>query len=117
MTANIGKFLVEDAHPDAIGEKVSVFISRMMLRLFNVTAFMAALAGTAVIPNDDGTVTVQLDFHRLPQEVMPTLMTTLSIPGKVVFKKYIKDGQARTGIEFKLSEKDLPGDPYDMAGS
>ena len=67
--------------------------------------------------NDDGKIKVQLDFMKLPKEVIPDLERLLSVD---YFKnhrllKYVKNGQARTGLEIEVSPKDLPGTAYDYA--
>jgi hypothetical protein len=57
---------------------------------------------------------VQLDFLKLPKEIIPELEKLLSVDQ---FKhhrmvKYIKNGQARLGLEITIDPDDLPGDAY-----
>jgi len=91
----------------------------MFLQIFSVPSLQAHLVNGAVLPTgaEDGTVKIQLDFLKLPKEVLPDLERLLSTD---YFKnhrlvKFIKDGQARTGLEIEVTPKELPGDPYDYA--
>ena len=99
--------------------KVSVLANRIFLQIFSVPSLQAYLADAAVLPTGkpDGTVKIQLDFLKLPREVLPDLERLLSTAyfenHRLV--KYIKDGQARTGLEIEVKPKELPGDPYSYA--
>lgn len=90
----------------------------MFLQIFSVPSLQAQLADTSVSkPDAEGNVKIQLDFMKLPQEVIPDLERLLSVDQ---FKnhrllKYIKNGQARTGLELEVNPKDLPGSAYDYA--
>lgn len=102
-----------------LDKKISVLTTRMMLQVFSVPSLMAYLADAAVVPTGkpDGSVKVQLDFIKLPKEILPELEKLLSTD---YFKdhhllKYIKNGQARTGLEIEVTPKDLPGTAYDYA--
>jgi hypothetical protein len=113
----IAKLLQEEATPDKVGKKTSTFISRLMMRLFSVPSMIQALADVGVAKSDkDGNVTtVQLDFQKLPQEVIPILINLICSPTPTKMYKYVKKGQARNGFSFDLDEDDLPGDEYEMA--
>lgn len=121
--AQAARFLIEElpAKISASGadEKVSAVANRIALQVFSVPSLQAFLADYAVIntgkPN--GAVLIQLDFLKLPKEIIPELEKLLSVD---MFKdhrlvKYIKNGQARTGLEIEVVPKDLPGSPYDYA--
>lgn len=104
---------------DKIDPKVSVLANRMFLQIFSVPSLRAYLADAAVVPlgKADGTVKIQLDFLKLPKEALPDLERLLSTS---YFKdhrlvKYVKDGQARTGLEIEVTPKELPGDNYDYS--
>jgi len=105
--------------PDEIDSRMSVLANRIFLQIFSVPSLQAYLADAAVIPTgaEDGSVKIQLDFMKLPKEVLPDLERLLSTDyfknHKLV--KYIKNGQARTGLEIEVTPKELPGDPYDYA--
>lgn len=115
------RILVEEASPTAIGKKPSVFVSRMIMRFFSVPAALAALADVGIIPGADeeksAPVTIQLDFQRLPEEVIPQIVNLIAAPTPMKYSRYVKNGQARNGFEFQISDKDLVGDDYDYAVS
>lgn len=117
LYTRIAKLLQEDATPDKVGSKTSTFISRMMMRLFSVPALLQALADVGVAKGKEkGQITtVQLDFQKLPQEVIPILVNLIASPTSTKMFKYVKKGQARNGFSFDLDEDDLPGDEYEMA--
>lgn len=121
--AQAARFLIEDL-PNALkdagsNEKVSAVANRIALQVFSVPSLQAFLADYAVVGTgrEDGSVKIQLDFLKLPKEIVPELEKLLSVE---YFKdhrlvKYIKNGQARTGLEIEVTPKDLPGSPYDYA--
>ena len=121
--AQAARFLIEElpAKIAASGadEKVSAVANRIALQVFSVPSLQAFLADYAVIntgkPN--GAMLIQLDFLKLPKEIIPELEKLLSTDQfrdhRLV--KYIKNGQARTGLEIEVVPKDLPGSPYDYA--
>ena len=113
------RILVEEASPIKIGKKPSVYINRMIMRFFSVPAALSALADIGIIPGEkeDSPVTIQLDFHKLPEEVIPQIVNLIASPTKMKMSRYIKQGQARQGFEFQVGEKDLEGDDYDYAAS
>lgn len=104
---------------DKLSQKITVLATRMMLQLFSVPSLMAYLADAAVVPTNrpDGSVKVQLDFIKLPKEILPEMEKLLSTDYFKDHKllKYIKNGQARTGLEIEVTPKDLPGDAFDYA--
>lgn len=91
------------------------------MRFFSVPAALSALADVGIIPGEgDGEqapVTIQLDFQRLPEEVIPQIINLIAAPTKMKMSKYIKNGQARNGFEFQIGDKDLEGEDYDYAAS
>lgn len=116
---SIAKLLVEEATPHKIGKKPSVFVNRLIMRFFSVPSALSALADVGIIPGEDekSPVTVQLDFQRLPPEVIPQIIQLIAAPTKMKMSKYTKNGQARNGFEFEISDADLKGDDYDYAAS
>jgi hypothetical protein len=100
-----------------LNKKVNVFVNRLLLRLFSVPALMTYLADVMpVIDNsEEGAVKVQLDFLRLPDEVIPQLERLIAAPHKLDWYQYVKEGSARTGVEFKVHPDDLEGADYDYA--
>lgn len=118
--ARAAQILVEEAAPLKIGQKQSVFVNRMVMRFFSVPAALSALADIGIIKEDDseeGPVTIQLDFQRLPEDVIPQIVNLIAPPGPMKMTKYVKNGQARNGFEFQLRAQDFPGDDYDYASS
>ena len=119
--AQLAKLLVEDL-PQKTGKvdkKVGVLATRMLLQIFSVPSLLSNLVDFAVMANTegDGKVRIQLDFLKLPKEIIPEVEKLMSVD---YFKhhrllKYVKNGQARTGLEVELTPKDLPGDAYDYA--
>jgi len=102
-----------------VDPKVKVLSDRIALQVFSVPSLQAYLADYSVVPSGkpDGSVRIQLDFLKLPKEILPDLERLLSVD---YFKdhrllKYIKNGQARTGLEIEVTPKDLPGDAYSYA--
>ncbi len=113
------QLLIEVAGTDKVDPKVQTLANRMLLQVFSVTPLQANLANFAVVPlgTPDGRTKIQLDFLKLPKEVIPELERLLSVnffkDHRIV--KYVKDGQARTGLEIEVTPKDMPGDRYDYA--
>jgi len=117
--ARVGQQPTAKPTSDKVDSKVTTLANRMFLQIFSVPSLQAHLVNGVVIPTgaEDGTVKIQLDFLKLPKEVLPDLERLLSTD---YFKnhrlvKFIKDGQARTGLEIEVTPKELPGDPYDYA--
>ena len=115
----IAKIMMEDAAPSQVGPKTSVFVNRLLMRIFSVPSVLSSLADIGVIgenkPNGGGHTTIQLDFQRLPEEAIPTVINLIASPVPMRMLKYVKNGQARNGFEFEISETDLPCDDYEMA--
>jgi hypothetical protein len=109
--------LQEDATPEKVGKKTSTFISRLMMRLFSVPSLIQALADVGIAKSDkNGNITtVQLDFQKLPQEVIPILINLVAAPSPTKMYRYVKRGQARNGFAFDVDEDGLPGDEYELS--
>lgn len=153
----VARFLIEAASEGQIDKKISVFVNRLLLRLFSQPALMAFLADASYYkPNsdtvtsdeddaeeaeleesseekneDDGeseendsdqpdtdkdeAVVIQLDFKRLPQEVISPLMRLIAAPRQPKIYKFVKDGSARIGVAISVRPSDFPGDEYDYS--
>lgn len=121
--AQAARFLIEELPQQldkaGAGEKVSAVCNRMALQIYSVPSLQSFLADYSVVGTgrSDGSVKVQLDFMRLPKEIIPELEKLLCVDQYKNHRlvKYIKNGQARTGLEIEVTPKDLPGTPYDYA--
>ena len=119
----MARFLIEElpAKLKAAGasEKVSAIGNRIALQVNSVPSLQSFLAGYGVVDTGrgDGSVKVQLDFMRLPKEIIPELEKLLSVDQFTNYRllRYVKNGQARTGVEIEVTPKDLPGDEYSYA--
>jgi hypothetical protein len=114
----LAKILVEGPESSNLNKKVQVFLNRLLLRIFSVPALMNFLVDVRPIPDEEageGAVKIQLDFMRLPEEIRPELERLVAAPDSARFLKYVKDGEARTGVEISISPKDLEGSAYDYA--
>lgn len=113
----LAELLIEQGGAN-LNKKVSVFLNRLLLRIFSVPSLMTYLADVMPVRDQeagDGAVKIQLDFLRLPDEVIPQVERLIAAPGKLTWFKYIKDGSARTGVEVPVSPEDLEGADYDYA--
>jgi hypothetical protein len=121
-----------------INPKIAVYINRLMLRLFSVPSLITYLDDVGIVRSGgengmdgkngeasrnreaskngdagDEKVTIQLDFHRLPAEIIQQVTRLIAPPGKMKLKQYTKKDSARLGFEFDLHPKDLGGEDYD----
>jgi hypothetical protein len=114
---SVARILQEEATPTKVGKKTSVFLNRMMMRMFSVPAVLQALSDVGIAPSVEKTdkTTIQLDFQKLPQEAIPAVINLIASPTKMKFLRYVKNGQARYGFEFDIAEEDLPGEDFDVA--
>jgi hypothetical protein len=105
-----------DSH---LNKKVNVFLNRLLLRIYSVPSLMTYLADVMPVKDpesgEEGAVNVQLDFLRLPDEIIPQLERLIAAPHKLKWFKYVKDGSARTGVEVPVAPEDLDGENYDYA--
>lgn len=101
-----------------LNKKVQVYLNRLLLRIFSVPALMNFLVDVRPLADKekgDGAVKIELDFMRLPEEIRPELERLLASPHDPKFLRYVKDGEARTGVQISISPEDLEGDAYDYA--
>lgn len=113
----VAKFLIEQ-DGQKLNKKVSTFLSRLLLRFWEYPALMANLSNVGTVPdpeNGDGAVKVQLDFQRLPAEILPQLKRLIAAPGDINLFKYVKNGAAHVGVEIPVKPEDFEGEKYDYA--
>ncbi len=113
----VAKFLVENKPEDDIDTRVKVFCNRLMLRIFSQPSLMSFLADASVYkPDPDGNnVVMEMDFMRLPEEVIEPMLRLISAPRSPKLFSYVKDGSARTGVKIELKPEDFPGGELDYA--
>lgn len=119
-TAELTKLLIEQ---DVVGQtgkrlnpKIAAYYDRLLLRIHNIPSLLAFLADAAAVPDEaENAVRIQLDFLKLPDEFLPQLPQVLAAPTAAKYFRYVKDGQARFGVEVKVSPDDFPGDAYNYA--
>lgn len=95
--------------------RISVFVNRLLLRIFSVPALRAYLADIGAQVGEDGKTVVQLDFYRLPSEVIPQVIRLCAAPRPPKVFHYVKNAAARTGIELQIQPDDFKGDDYAYA--
>lgn len=119
--SQLAKILIEDLgrQGDEVDPKIGVLATRMLMQIQSAPALMAHLVDFQLIPGDSpkDPVKLQFDFMQLPKEIIPDLerLLTLGYFSKSRLVKYIKHGQARTGVEVQVQPSDLPGDEYSYA--
>jgi hypothetical protein len=119
VTDKVARLLIETGEQvdTELDPKISVYINRLLLRLFSAPGLLNSLADVGYLHCDaePGTVKVQLDFYRLPQEVFPDVMRLLAAPRPPQAFRYVKNGSARTGFEIRVKPDDFAGEEYDYA--
>jgi len=115
---HLAHILIEQEGKAKLPRKIAVFFNRLLLRIFSVPALMNQLADAdaVVSPESPNTFKIQLDFQKLPREIVPQISNLLAAPRPPKYYRYIKNGAARTGIELTVKEDDFPGSDYDYAG-
>lgn len=101
-----------------VDKKITVFLNRLLLRIFSVPALMSYLNDVAIFSDGqakDGESVIQLVFQRLPDEVYPQMLRLISAPRDPKLVKFVDQGQARTGVELKVKPEDFGGEDYDYA--
>lgn len=101
-----------------LNKKVSVYLTRLLLRIFENPSLMSFMTGVAVVPdeeNGEGAAKIQLSFLRLPQEIMPQLKRLFAAPHDPQMFRFVEDGVAHHGFEIKVKPDDFEGDAYAYA--
>lgn len=120
--AQAAQLLIDDL-PRQLAEaqadpKVSAITNRIAMLINSVPSLQSFLADFGVYKDEKqkGGVVVQLDFLKLPKEIIPELKKLLSVDKfKYQLKKYVKNGSARTGMVIHVDPAKLPGDSYEYA--
>ena len=108
----------KDGQSAKANKKVTVYLNRLLLRIFSVPSLMSYLKDVALLPAGDegGSLhKIQLVFQRLPDEVYPQLLRLLAAPKSPQLTKFLDQGQARTGVEISVTPEDFGGEDYDYA--
>ena len=99
-----------------LNNKISAYYDRLLLRIHATPSLLCYLSAATVVPDEeDNAVCIQLNFLKLPDEFLPQLPQVLASPTEPKYFKFVEDGQARLGVEIKVSPDDFPGDAYDYA--
>ena len=107
--------------PSPVGKldpKAEVLANRLFLKIYSVPSLQSFLADASVSTEEPGgKVRIELDFLKLPKEILPELEKLLSLDWFKDAKllQYIKNGQGRTGIRIEVDPRNLPGDAMDYA--
>lgn len=111
------KLLIEKTQGVGVSQKVSTVATRMLLQIFSVPSLQAYMSDFGIVETPEGKVQFQFDFLRLPEEILPQLERLLSVDwfDSFLFKKYVKDGAAHTGLVVQFAPDNIPGDAYDYA--
>lgn len=119
LARNAGGHDATDGSAAKLNKKVSVFLNRLLLRIFSIPSLMTYLADVMPVKDpeadEEGAVRIQLDFLRLPDEIIPQLERLIASPHPLKWFKYVKDGSARTGVEVPIAPDDLEGADYDYS--
>lgn len=124
-TERLAQLLIEGSETADVAEdkpkvdkKISVFMNRLLLRIFSVPALMSFLADVSIVPDDqqkDGSCTIELDFLKLPEEVHAEVLRLCASPSTPKMTRYVKDGSAHTGISMLVKPNDFGGEEYEYA--
>lgn len=100
---------VVDKMPSTLSKAVSVFVNRLVLRIYNDPSLMAFLNDVVVVadPEDPESANVELEFYRLPDEVIPRVMKVMGTYQQPEVLEYAKNEAARTGFRLKVSKEDF----------
>jgi len=115
--AHLARVLIDEAGDAEIDPKIKVLMTRIMHQIHSVPSLETFLVDAGVVPMDNGGADIQLDFLRLPEEVVPQIerLLTADFFRQHRWTKYVKNGQAHMGFQLILRPDDLPGDAYDYA--
>ncbi len=115
--AAFARVLIEQGGNARIDPKIRVVLNRLMMQIGMTPSLQAYTVDAGIVPKEDGSAAIQFEFLRLPEEVIPQVEKLLSASAFNAFKwtRFIKDGQARMGLELTVRSEDLPGNAYDYA--
>lgn len=115
--ADFARVLIEQGGNAKVDPKIRVVMNRLMMQIGMTPSLQAYTVDAGIVPSEDGTVSIQFEFLRLPEEVLPQVEKLLSANFFKDFRwtRYIKNGQARMGLELKVQADSLPGNAYDYA--
>lgn len=87
---------------ETLNPAAKTFTDRLLLRIHSSPSLLAAMSDVVIL--EDG-AKLQMNFFRLPDEVLPQVYRLIAVEG-VKLSKFQKDGQAYHGFEIPL-EKEL----------
>jgi hypothetical protein len=105
----VARYLIEGDQDKNFYAKT--FADRLLLRVFNSPSLMSYLRNMAVLDSQDagvepGSITFQLKFSKLPDEVIPQVKELIGVANIRVVEFEENHGQC-TGFEFSLNEEEL----------
>ena len=115
--SQVARILIEQGGDKRIDPKVRVLLNRMMVQIASAPSLQTYLVDAGIVPQDDGSASLQFDFLRLPEEVIPQVEKLMSASSFDSFKwsRYVKNGQAHVGLDLRINPENLPGTAYDYA--
>lgn len=115
--SDYARVLIEQGGDQRIDPRVKVVLNRLMMQIAMTPSLQSYTTDAGIVPRDDGSAALQFEFLRLPEEVLPQVEKALSAKAFNSFKwtRYVKNGQARMGLELVVRPEELPGTPYEYA--
>lgn len=95
-------YLVETEETDPL---LKNFLDRLLLRIFDTPSLMSSLLDVNIASDEDG-FKVQLDFKKIPDEIVPSLRQVVG-PYNTRALAFQKDGVNHTGLEVNISREEL----------
>lgn len=113
----IAEFLVDGAAKEFIQGKLQVVLNRMVLAILSAPSLAAYTVDTGIKANADGSATLEFEFLKLPEEVVPQVERLLSTHyfGKPKWTRFVRDSSARMGLQIQVKPDDIPGSQYDYS--
>jgi hypothetical protein len=114
--SDVARWLLE-AGDTKVDPKLKVLLNRMMLQVASTPSLQSYLVDAGIVPCADGTALLQFDFLRLPEEVLPQVEMMFAVEHfrSHDWYQFVRNGQAHTAFQLKISAEDLPGRAYDYA--
>ena len=94
-----------------LNAQTEAFINRMQLRIFSSPSLQEYQSDINIKKKgESGNFIVQLEFQRLPRDIITEVLRLIGAPSEPRVSSYVKNGAAKTGIEFDLDQDAFPDD-------